>query len=209
MERSDQIIHPRLYHYGLITGKLEEMQKWYATVVGMSVVFKSDHPLGASVPLKVGALWVSNDEANHRIGIIGLPNIHDDTNKSAHSRMHHIAYEYNHLDDLLYTYKRLKDLQIMPLIVADHGATTSMYYADPDGNIVELAVDNFGDAAISRTFMQESPQFAEIPMGYYVDPEKLIVARENGENSQQIHERGYKSNSDFLPDYPVDPRVIM
>jgi len=31
----------------------------------------------------------------------------------------------------------------------DHGMTISLYYLDPDGNLLELQVDSFGDWAAS------------------------------------------------------------
>ena len=45
-----------------------------------------------------------------------------------------------------------------------------MYYEDPDGNSVELFVDNFGDWGKSGTFMRTAPDFAALPMGKYVEP---------------------------------------
>ena len=41
------------------------------------------------------------------------------------------------------SYARLKGLGIEPDACVNHGVTTSLYYADPDGNQVELQVDNF------------------------------------------------------------------
>jgi catechol 2,3-dioxygenase len=42
------------------------------------------------------------------------------------------------------SYLRLRDAGIEPDICIDHGMTLSSYYSDPDGNRVELQVDNFG-----------------------------------------------------------------
>ena len=43
----------------------------------------------------------------------------------------------------LYTYARLKGDGIEPYWCINHGPTTSLYYKDPDGNQIELQVDNF------------------------------------------------------------------
>jgi catechol 2,3-dioxygenase len=67
-------------------------------------------------------------------------------------------------------------LGIEPVLTADHGASTAFYYNDPDGNSVELTVDNFGDWDKSSEYMRTSPEFAICPMGTYVDPEKIIKA---------------------------------
>jgi catechol 2,3-dioxygenase len=202
-----KIIHPTLHHYGITTANLETMAQWYATVLGMSVVFETSSPLGKDAHIQVSAAWVTNDAANHRIGLIAIPQLVPDTQRSAHSRLQHIAYEYASLDDLLDTYLRLKEEGILPVLAADHGPTLSMYYADPDGNSVELVADNFGDWEKSGRFMRTSPEFADRPMGSYVDPEKLAGARAAGASSVEIHERAYAG--EFSPERLVDPRVLM
>src|SRR6266566_9200961 len=55
-------IRPTLHHYGLTTANLETMTKWYATVLGMAVVFETFSPLGKNVPITLSAAWVTNDE---------------------------------------------------------------------------------------------------------------------------------------------------
>jgi catechol-2,3-dioxygenase len=45
------IIRPTLHHYGLTTANLKAMSEWYATVLGMSVVFeKTGRILNCSQP---------------------------------------------------------------------------------------------------------------------------------------------------------------
>ena len=57
MSEPNGVIHPRLHHYGLTTANLKTMSKWYATVLGMSVVFETSSALGKDAPIKVGAAW--------------------------------------------------------------------------------------------------------------------------------------------------------
>jgi catechol 2,3-dioxygenase len=118
-----------------------------------------------------------------------------------------VAFEYVTIDDLLNTYTRLKGLGIEPLLAADRGPTTSLYYEDPDGNSVELLVDNFGNWDESSEFMRTSPEFAAKPMGTYVDPDKLVAARKAGVSFAELHRRAYAG--EFPPSGPVDPRVLM
>jgi catechol-2,3-dioxygenase len=136
-----------------------------------------------------------------------MPQLTQDPKRSAHTRLQYIAFEYASLDDLLATYVRLKEEGILPLLAADHGPTLSMYYADPDGNSVELFADNFGDWAKSGHFMRTSPEFADWPMGSYADPDKLVEARAGGASTEEIHHRAYAG--EFTPSRPVDPRVLM
>lgn len=207
MSDTKNTIQPTLHHYGLTTAQLKPMCDWYATVLGMSIVFATSHPLGKDAPISVSAAWVTNDQANHRIGLIALPLLVRDTTRSAHVRLQHIAFEYKSLEELLDTYLRLKGAGITPVLSADHGPTTSMYYEDPDGNSVELLVDNFGSWEKSGEFMRTSPEFAAMPMGRYIDPEKLTAARAAGASADDIHRRAYRG--EFVPDQPVDPRRLM
>ena len=207
MSEVKKTIRPTLHHYGLTTANLKTMSEWYATVLGMSIVFETSSPLGKNAPITASAAWVTNDDANHRIGLIAIPQLTKDPRRGSHVRLQHIAYEYNSLEQLLDTYVRLKELGITPLLSADHGATTSMYYADPDGHSVELFVDNFGDWEKSGNFMRTSPEFASKPMGQFVDPEKMVAARVAHAAAGEIHRRAYAG--ELRPDQPVDPRVLM
>jgi catechol-2,3-dioxygenase len=177
MPNDEKIIRPTLHHCGLTTAQLDPMCHWYATVLGVHIVFVSSSPLGKQAPINASAAWVTNDDANHRIGLIAIQQLTKDTQRSTHIHLQHTAFEYKSLDELLETYLRLRKVGITPVLSADHGPTTSMYYEDPDGNSVELFVDNFGDWMKSGDFMTNSPEFAALPMGTYVDPEKILLAR--------------------------------
>jgi Glyoxalase/Bleomycin resistance protein/Dioxygenase superfamily len=101
--------------------------------------------------------------------------------------LHHTAFTYADLGALLYTYRRLKERGIVPYWTVNHGPTTSMYYRDPDGNRVELQVDNFATADEATHFMHA--HFAENPIGILFDPEDLIARYEAGETLEQLRER--------------------
>jgi len=55
----------------------------------------------------------------------------------------HFAYAVENLEDLVNAYLRLEHEGIVPHSCINHGFTTSLYYHDPDGNEVELQVDNY------------------------------------------------------------------
>jgi catechol 2,3-dioxygenase len=174
------VLRPKFHHVTLKTVHLQEMIDFYKALIGVEVIHQ--YPMGA---------WMSNDEANHRIALLAFPNLSDDPAKDQHTGLHHSAFEYGSIDELLETYLRVKEAGIVPAICLDHGMTTSFYYPDPDGNLVELQVDNFGDWAKSRDFMLNSPAFASDPIGKPVDPEQLIVAWQQGLTLAEIHERAY------------------
>src|SRR4051794_36814164 len=86
---------PVLHHVQLKTFRLDEMIEWYSDVVGLTMSYRGS-----------GAAWLSNDEANHRIALLSTPKLTDDPAKVDHVGLHHTAWEFPSLDDLLETYAR-------------------------------------------------------------------------------------------------------
>jgi catechol 2,3-dioxygenase len=65
--------------------------------------------------------------------------------------------------------------------------TLSYYYRDPDGNRVELQVDEFGDWRKSTEWMHNSEQFEANQVGQFVDPDRIAADRGGGMSFEQIH----------------------
>ena len=176
MSDTPAVIPPAFHHVNLKTTRLQEMADFYRELVGAEVVFQD----------QVGA-WLSNDAANHRIALLAFPNFVDDPEKETHTGMHHSAFEYSSFEDLNATYLRLKEAGITPALCLDHGMTLSYYYADPDGNNVELQVDNFGDWAKSKEWMRTSAEFKANPIGQFVAPELVAADHAGGKSFDEIH----------------------
>ena len=192
---SNQVIAvPTLHHVNIKTTRLEEMIEWYGKVVGLQPVHVA----------AVGA-WLSNDVANHRLALLAVPGLADDPDKIAHTGLHHCAFEYPSMEELLDTYVRLKGEGILPHACLDHGMTMSFYYPDPDGNSVELQYDEFGDWSKSKSYMLSDPTFAADPIGVSVDPELVVAARDGGATPNVIHERAMAG--EFTPEAPLDLRL--
>ena len=170
------VIHPAFHHVNLKTTRLQEMIDFYRTLVGAEVIFQD----------QVGA-WLSNDGANHRVALLAFPNFVDDPDKDTRTGMHHSAFEYASFEDLNSSYLRLRDAGITPALCLDHGMTFSYYYADPDGNNVELQVDCFGDWKKSTEWMRTSPEFKANPIGQFLDPEQVIADHQAGVSHAEIH----------------------
>ena len=135
------------------------MVDWYCTVLCAEVVHEN------------GMLaFLTYDDEHHRIAIAALPGLVD---KARHSvGLDHLAYTYANLGDLVFTYERLKKAGIMPVVTINHGPTTSMYYRDPDGNRVELQIDNFDTVEELKGFFQ-SDAIAKNPIGVNFDADEL------------------------------------
>ncbi len=172
------IIPARLHHVNLKAYRFEEMRDFYTALIGI-------HPNA-----EVGTFgWYTFDTANHRLALMHQPNFTERVEASA--GMHHMAFEYDSLDDLMRTYLRLKKIGVLPAACLDHGMTTSFYYRDPDGNYVEMQVDNFGlDPAVSTAFMH-TPAFLANPIGVPINPESYVAAWQQGASLWELHERSY------------------
>jgi hypothetical protein len=118
-----------------------------------------------------------------------------------------MAFEYESIDDLFRTDKRLKRLGIKLGTCDAHGISTSIYLPDPDENIVELRIDNLGDwdksSEYMRSGMTKGGPYGADPRGAgSVDFDKMIAAREQGASGQELFERAF--DGEFKPATPPD-----
>jgi catechol-2,3-dioxygenase len=185
------IIRPQLHHLNLTTTRLQAMIDWYGLVLGLTPNF--------AFP---GGAFLTNDAANQRLALLPWPGAIDDPHTQRHTSLQHHAFEYAALADLLATYVRLKGHGIVPAFALDHGMTVSLYYPDPDGNLLALQVDSFGDWAASTHWMQTAPAFAANPIGTQFDPDKLVAALAAEEDPATIHQRAYAG--EYAPAHPAN-----
>jgi catechol 2,3-dioxygenase len=190
MSTDPAVIHPKFHHVNLKTTRLQEMIDFYSALVGAEVLFQ--YELGA---------WLSNDAANHRIALLAFPNFVDDPEKDTRTGLHHTAFEYAKFDELNASYLRLKQLGITPAFCLDHGMTFSYYYADPDGNHIELQCDVFGDWSKSSAWMRDSLEFEQDPLGKFVDPDRVAAAYAEGATFEQLHVRAM--TGELAPERPA------
>jgi hypothetical protein len=102
--------------------------------------------------------------------------------------VHHAAFTYASLQQLLSNYERIRETGIRPVYVINHGPTTSLYYADPDGNQLELQVENYDSVQESSQFFY-SQAFAENPIGVEFDPDDLLRRLRAGESEADLRRR--------------------
>ena len=96
---------------------------------------------------------------------------------------------------------------IMPHMSVDHGMAMALYYPDPDGNTVELQVDNFPTQREAQDYMRHSPQFRADPLGVYFDPD--LIAREiaDGVSHDDIHVSALDGKYENEVTATYDPRM--
>ncbi len=156
----------RFAHAVLRTNDLEAMRQWYSTVLGAETMFANER-----------IVFITYDDEHHRIAFIKRPGLEPAVDGTV--GLDHLAYAYDTLADLVGAYERLKAAGITPHRAVNHGPTTSMYYADPDGNGVELQVDNFRSVGALNDWFA-SGEFNRDQMGADIDMDDIARRLHDG-----------------------------
>jgi catechol-2,3-dioxygenase len=151
-----------------------EMIDWYCVVLHAQKVFESDR-----------ITFLSYDEEHHRIAIAKLP--HLKPREICCVGLDHLAFTYQSIGDLIRTYQRLKAVGIEPFCPVNHGPTTSLYYHDPDGNRIELQIDNFDDMSEATDNMRAA--FPINPVGVLFEPDDLVNQLATGADGRRLENR--------------------
>lgn len=149
----------QIAHVVLKTARYSESVDWYCRLFQAEIALANPR-----------ITFLSYDDEHHRIAIINggeslKPKLEDAAG------VDHFAFSYETLSELLAVYGRLKSQGILPARSINHGMTISFYYRDPDGNRVELQVDNFGKAEAAA--YMHSAEFNANPIGTEFDPDEL------------------------------------
>ena len=170
------IVSPiKLAHVVLRTSRMKELMKWYKLVLNATVAHEGEN-----------IAFLAYDDEHHRIAFVNIPNLERQPDGTV--GVHHIAFTYASLKDLLSNYVRLRDLGIEATWPTNHGPTTSIYYTDPDGNQLEFQIDNYDTVEEAGEFF-ETEAFATNPIGVDFDPEELLRRLEAGEDENELKRR--------------------
>jgi len=124
--------------------------------------------------------FLSYDDHDHRVIIIKRPGWGTKPDKPV--GVSHLAFGYASLGEVLFVYKRMKALGYPPPPrVLNHGNSTSFYYEDPDGNTVEIMVDNFTPQQCQdyKRHYQFTEAFGDMDEGCF-DADKMLALYESG-----------------------------
>lgn len=162
-------------HVVLKTNKYKETIDFYCKLLGAHIAYSNDV-----------VAFLAYDEEHHRIGIVYVESLEE--RDPGVCGLDHLAFSFDSLDDLATTYQHRKELGVLPVWCINHGPATSMYYRDPDGNKVELQVDNFDTVEEANEFMM-GEEFSRNPIGVDFDPEDLVRRLQIGEDHRAIKKR--------------------
>jgi catechol 2,3-dioxygenase-like lactoylglutathione lyase family enzyme len=165
----------KLAHFVLRTSRYRDVVDYYTSLLGAHAVFSNDM-----------LTFLTYDDEHHRVAVVNMPGLRDQ--EPGVAGVHHVAFTYQSLADLIANYERVKREGIEPVWCTNHGPTTSLYYRDPDGNQLELQVENFDTVEESTAFLY-SPEFAENPIGVDIDPEELARRFHAGEPEAELKRR--------------------
>jgi catechol-2,3-dioxygenase len=181
---------PSFAHVVFQTSRAEAMRDWYLRVLDGRVIYEDDQ-----------LAFIAFDEEHHRVALLKSPDPLE-RRTPAVAAMHHVAYTFSGLDDLLARYEMLRDEGIKPAVCVAHGPTTSMYFRDPDGNFVELQVDRFAEPADATAYMH-GPEFAGDSVGPAFDPEDMLRARREGASVDELTTRSWALQAELPDPLPV------
>ena len=162
-------------HYGIRARRLAAMIEWYKTFFDAEVLHENDY-----------LAFMTFDEEHHRLVLWTDPETVEKVENTA--GVDHIGIGLPDFGALVEHYERLKAAGITPYLPVNHHFTTSLYYKDPDGNEVELSVDNFPSKADCRAFVASERLEAILtpPFGDVFDPEQLVEMFRQGATPEEL-----------------------
>ena len=171
---------PKFAHAVLMTNRRDAMRDWYCTVLEAHVVYED--------PM---ICFITYDDEHHRLAFLSPPPGAPFAERTGNSvGLMHTAYTFSDLSALLARFETLKARGIEPKVPIQHGVTTSLYYRDPDGQYIEMQVDNFAHAAAATDYMRGT-EFASDPVGPVYDPQRMLDDFNQGVPAAQLQTRAW------------------
>jgi catechol-2,3-dioxygenase len=174
----------KLAHIVLQTTQLPVMKEWYLKVLDAHIVYEN-----------ALIVFMTFDDEHHRLAIMGVPGLASRTPTTV--GMAHSAYTFDSLESLLAKYGDLGAAGISPRVPVQHGITTSLYYRDPDGNMVELQIDNFTTPDEATRYMG-GEEYTTDPIGPSFDPDAMRAALGAGAAAPELTSRAWAKTCEQL-----------
>jgi catechol 2,3-dioxygenase len=173
----------RLGHANLFVGSYESAADYYRDVVGFREVYRQPNNM---------ATFVSNGNTYHDLGLTDVRSRYGKAGQTP--GLWHLAFEVENEVDLVDGYNRAIAAGVQFTSTEDHDVAHSLYFIDPDGNLVEVYADVMDDWRSQRKGIinKEKPKY--IP----------------GVTSQPVAEKLYPKNPhiDRIEDAVFHPKKV-
>ena len=173
----------QMAHLVVKTARFGETIRFYRTMFAAEIAFRNRR-----------FCFLTYDHEHHRIAIIRMPRplrVLGALNRIGRKfyGIDHVAYTFEDLHQLMKVYERMKRVGYRPLWATNHGTTTVLYYEDPDGNRLELQVDNF-DTPEELQAWYASGAFERNNVGVNFDPELMLEQLRAGVPEKELKKQG-------------------
>ncbi|MEQ8348782.1 MAG: VOC family protein [Sneathiellaceae bacterium] len=179
---------PRISEIVLRTSSYDVLKTWYQAVLGVVPFFEhipegwqsrpqtADNRLDPNIRL----CFLRVHNAFPYSQVVALFDVAGLERSDQASGLHHMQFRHASLPVLFDRFERLRGAGIRPDTCFNHGPATSFYYADPDGNLVELSASNFDSEAAFLGYFA-TPAFQKNPAGIRIDPDDYLARHRGGE----------------------------
>jgi len=124
----------KLGHIVLRVRDAARSRDFYTSTLGLKVAHED---------LERGAVFLSFGREHHELAL--FEGATGETLQGSPPGLHHMAWQLGSFEELKAAYQELKSLGVPVESTVEHNVSRSVYFADPDGNRVELYCDMFED----------------------------------------------------------------
>lgn len=172
----------------LQTARLTEMRRWYTALLAQSPTLENtpdgaaqfENGMPRASAMRLCFFEISGEYPYMQtVGLFEFPGTSEVRTKESPG-LHHMQLNAGSIEALVARHEALAAQGIRPARSMNHGVSTSFYYADPDGNTVELTASNWPTLAGYRAYMA-SAMFLKNPSGVLIDADAFCRRVRAGE----------------------------
>jgi catechol 2,3-dioxygenase len=126
------VFAPNLSHMGVFTSQLDAMRSFYVSLLGMAV---SDTGVGRHFRRRL-VFMTGDPTQHHQLVLVGR-----EEGDPQGGAMFQLSFKVQSLDEIRLLERRARAQDCADLRAINHGNSWSLYFRDPDGNMVEVYMD--------------------------------------------------------------------
>jgi len=123
-------IHPQLSHCGVYARDIDKMVAFYTQTIGLVVSDRGISSRGGELAFMTAA------PGHHHQLVVASGRAPEGV-----STVNQLSFKIADLDQLKETHRRVRDAGIAEIRQTSHGNALSIYFPDPEGNMVEIYMD--------------------------------------------------------------------